>query len=108
MSHINNRLNPLRRQKILAKREVYRRVAARKAELRALGHDEPVPIKNAPVGPSDSYMAMRTRRASMRYLKMRLDAGRINEDEAKALAQSIYNGVATRQDVYGFHPTKAV
>ena len=51
-------------------------------------------------------MKKSNRNACLRRVKKRLAKGTITEEQAKILIPIILVGDASRQQVYGFHPTK--
>jgi hypothetical protein len=67
------------------------------------------PNSGVPAGkPAPSFMKVSRRRAGMRRIAKRLRAGEITLGHAKLLSQFVLAGTASRRQIYGGHPTKAV
>lgn len=51
-------------------------------------------------------MKMSNRTAMLKRLGKRVQSGTLSKALATVLSQAVVAGVATREQVYGFHPTK--
>lgn len=90
MSYKLNQADPERRARILARRT-----------------KEPVQAQRRKMFFPSGPMKISNRRAMMRRLALRVKRKEITVKEAENLAPLVISGQADRNQVYGFHPTRA-